>query len=107
MKRLKLPRSGKPTKKQRKKFYQFALGIYTNALDETEVHVAFQCDLHYLQTLGFCGLQRNFFNIDSPDLYSLIELRPYSKKYEIYRYWFPRGHNEERIKILQEILSKM
>ena len=105
-------KNGVITIKQKKKFFQYALDIYTkNSISSGN---------------GFCYLYQSFFYNNKNDYFGantnnfelLPELRRHKPKKIFYnhkneetdeksQFWFPLGENEKRIKICKKILISL
>lgn len=99
------------TTKRKKKFFQFALDIYTGKINR--IFSGFD-----LAEYGFCNLYRYFFDENIYDFESLPELRKHKPKKFFYDYlgeetddksqfWFPPCQNEKRIKLCKKILKNL
>lgn len=101
MKRENVIENGIITIEQKKRFFQYALDIYTKNLRGSGY--------------GFCALYDSFFGFSSCDFNLIPELKKYKPQRRFYcnnniettdedQFWFPMGDNKKRINICKKIL---
>ena len=110
--KLTLNDTGIPTPEQRKEFYQYCHNVYTRKVGYDVTFNGFE-----LFSLGFCYIFYSVFESQLIDIKTTLpELYKHKpnvfytyfgdKTDDDFRFWFPIGQNEERIKILEKILSE-
>lgn len=106
--------------KDKIEYVKFCLDIFTKSIKELTCKYGTPkyFDYKILKEFGFCGLFNYYFNIDRTTkieqyISEFSKHKPYlfyNSNYELTKdeiYWFPRGQNEERIRILKSVLKEL
>lgn len=111
--------NNKITTKQKIKFFEFCLDLFTSKIPETVTDRLIDDGYHKsLGDYGFCLLYKNFFGENTYGFNLLPELRRHTPRKHFYTYenkktdehlfWFPLGGDQKkRIAICNKILTKL